>query len=268
MSTSAAVGSAAPEVSEPEPVSAVRTLSLGWLAMLPLFLAYELALAHFGGVRRNTGELLLGLALRPLGEYAALARWLGLALVAAIAYAVTARRGAAVLPGVARIVLEGLGFAVVLGPALVFGLRALGRELDVSWDPTARPPEIADAAMLFGGAAWEELLFRVAVYSFSYWLIARFYAALDGTAAVGRVLAELGGLGLSSLAFAGAHFERFTGWIGPGGRAWDPAAFAWFALAGVVLGVIFRWRGAGVAAWAHGLFNVALWIGIDPDVVR
>jgi hypothetical protein len=38
-------------------------------------------------------------------------------------------------------------------------------------------------------------------------------------------------------------------------------------LGGLALGLIFRWRGPGVAAWAHALFNVALWIGIDPDVI-
>ena len=39
------------------------------------------------------------------------------------------------------------------------------------------------------------------------------------------------------------------------------------ALAGILLGLLFRWRGPGVAAWSHGLFNLALLLGIDPDVV-
>lgn len=262
-----ASASSTPRV-EPQDVSPVRTLSLGWLAMLPMFVAYELALLHFGGTRRNTGELILGLALQPLGSHAALERWIGLASVAVFALIVALRRGASVLPSLARIVLEGLGFAVVLGPVLVLLSSALGHQLDVSWSPSATSAGVADAAMLFGGAAWEELFFRVGCYSFAYWLAARFWSALDGSAALGRALGELVGLASSSCLFAAAHFERFTRWIGPGGRPWDASAFTWYALAGVLLGLLFRWRGPGVAAWTHGAFNVALWIGADPDVVR
>jgi membrane protease YdiL (CAAX protease family) len=121
--------------------------------------------------------------------------------------------------------------------------------------------------MLFGGAAWEELLFRVGIYSFVYWLALRTCTALELGEGLARFAAEALGLVLSSLAFALAHFEPYTRWLGPGGRAFDPESFGWFALAGAVLGVIFRWRGAGVAACAHGLFNVALWIGVDPEVI-
>ena len=44
-------------------------------------------------------------------------------------------------------------------------------------------------------------------------------------------------------------------------------AYALLIPAGILLGLVFRLRGPGVAAWAHGLFNVALLVGVDPDVL-
>ena len=34
----------------------------------------------------------------------------------------------------------------------------------------------------------------------------------------------------------------------------------------ILLGLLFRWRGVGVTAWTHGLFNLALLLGAGPDV--
>jgi membrane protease YdiL (CAAX protease family) len=84
---------------------------------------------------------------------------------------------------------------------------------------------------------------------------------------VARVGAEVAALTLSSLAFAAAHFAPFTRWFDLAPREFQLDAFTWLCLGGLALGLIFRWRGPGVAAWAHALFNVALWIGIDPDVI-
>lgn len=247
--------------------SPLRSLSLGWLAMMPLFAAYELALLAEGSVRRNTGELALGLALRALGDRAMYARWIGLLVCALIAAIVCKRRGVAIAAGAGRIFLEGLAIAVVLGPLLVVVLRTFGHRLDITWDPTAHPPQVNEAALLFGGSAWEELLFRVGLYSLAWLLGLRFSTALGFGEGLGRAVAELAGLVVSSTLFALAHFTVVTRWFGVGGREFDPTLFAWYALAGVVLGLIFRLRGPGVAAWAHGLFNVALVLGVDPDVI-
>jgi len=249
--------------------AALTGLSLGWLAMAPLLLAYEWGLEHSALGVRNTGERLVLLAFDPLGDSVRYVRWAiaGAGLVAAAL--VTRARGVSVRAGVARVVLEGLACAVLLGPALV-GLLALGSRwlprLDVAWRPL-QPPPLAEAALLFGGAAWEELCFRVGGYGIAY-LLAR---TACGAAGVGpRASAwtsDALGLAVSSAVFAAAHLRAFTGWLGPGGAEFDPALFTWLALAGILLGLIFRLRGPGVAAWAHGLFNVALLAGVDPDVL-
>lgn len=267
MSSATAIEAPKPAAEVADAGSPLRSLSLGWLAMAPLLVTYELALLDEGAVRRNTGELALGLALRPLGEYATYARWIALGACAVIAWIVCRRRKVAIAAGVARIFLEGLACAVVLGPALVIALRALGHQLDLSWHPSASPPRMLDAALLFGGSAWEEMLFRVGLYSLVWLLTLRFCSALGLSLGLGRAFAEVIGLSLSAGMFALAHFTPVTHWFGTGGREIDPTLFAWYALAGVVLGLIFRLRGPGVAAWAHGLFNLALVLGVDPDVI-
>ena len=79
-------------------------------------------------------------------------------------------------------------------------------------------------------------------------------------------MAELWGLLGSSALFACAHLAAFTAWLGPGGESYNGSVFTWRLLAGILLGLVFRWRGPGVAAWAHGLFNLALLVGAGPDV--
>jgi membrane protease YdiL (CAAX protease family) len=247
-----------------------RSLSLGYLAMLPLLVAYEAAVASEPASPRNWGELVLGLVLRPLGASADIGRWAGLALCAVLAFGIAKRRDARIGAGVARIVLEGIAAAAVLGPLMVIAVRSLDGlvpALDVSWDPTAAPPGLVDTALVFGAGAWEELLFRVGAYSFVYWLALRFATALGRSEPFSRGFADLSGLALSSLAFALAHFDPFHRWLGLSARPFDGGLFAWLCLGGALLGVLFRWRGPGVAAWAHGLFNVLLWIGVDPDVL-
>lgn len=241
------------------------------LSLLPLFVAYEWALLARPQASRNAGELVLGLSLAPLGSAATWARWALVGLALGLAFWRARTQGTRIPDGLARIVLEGLGFAILIGPLLV-GLTRLSADwvepLRVAWDPV--PDAAADgigAALLFGGSAWEELVFRLGAYSFLYWLGLRAFQAFGAPTGVGRAAGELLGLGGSAAVFALAHLEPWAGRLGARGAAFDASLFWWLLLAGLVLGLLFRLRGPGVAAWAHGLFNVALWIGIDPGVM-
>ena len=257
---------------EPRSAAPVLTgLGLGYLAMLPLLAAYEWGGSVVAGAPRNGAELVLSLALEPLGAHAASVRRVLLVALALVALLAVRRAGGRVRAGVARIVLEGAGFALALGPLTVLLTRLLGawvEPLQGSWDPgAAQPPELARAALVFGGSAWEELLFRVGAYSFLYWLTLRFLTALELSGRIGRWTAEVTALGGSSALFALLHMQPLADLLGPGAPPFEPPLFAWLLLAGLLLGLLFRLRGPGVAAWAHGLFNVALLVGVDPDVL-
>lgn len=247
-----------------------RGIAIGLVAAAPLFAAYELGLELAPGAKRNVGELALGLALRPLGEDAHLARWIAVAIAVAIGAGVSLKRGTPIVARCARIAIEGAIAAAVLGPLLVLSVAAIRRgapALDVSWDATARPPDVERAALVTGGAAWEELAFRFLLFSLVYWLAARATRAFGGGERAARVAGELAGLALSTGAFVLVHFDPFVRWLGASGRALDPALATWLGLAGAALGILYRWRGFGVAAWTHALFNLGLWIGVDPDVL-
>lgn len=254
-----------------EPAEDPRTgLAAGWLAMLPLLAAYEWGLAVTGGTRRNVGERLLTLALEPLGGHvswirplvclgAALAAWLVLRAARVRA------RGA-----VARIVLEGLLAAVVLGPLLVLGTWLLGEWVprpEVAHAALAAPPPLGAAALLVGGSAWEELCFRLGGWGLCFVLAGAVLRAAGASAAWSARAADAAGWVGSSALFALAHLERFNAPLGAGGARFELGHFTWLCLAGMLLGLVFRLRGPGVAAWSHGLFNLGLYLGVDPDVL-
>ncbi|MEO6711697.1 MAG: CPBP family glutamic-type intramembrane protease, partial [Planctomycetota bacterium] len=171
---------------------------------------------------------------------------------------------------VARIWLEGLVAALTLGPLLI-GMTALATHwtdrLDVSWDSSRAAPGLATAGFFFGGAVYEELVFRVGLYGLFYWTFVRVARGLNWGEREQRLFAEPIALVGSAIFFAGFHFRRFTHWLWDGGMDFSAPLFLWLACAGILLGLIYRLRGPGVAAWAHGLFNLGLLVGIDPDVL-
>jgi hypothetical protein len=244
------------------------SFALGFLAMAPMLAAYEIALLELENPARNTCEFLLTLPIELFGT--TWLRWLVLAVAVLAALYVVRRRGARARWGVARIALEGALFALLLGPLLV----ALGALLErwvpsahLTWSMPDRAPPLFDALLLWGGGAWEELFFRVGAYSICYLLFLRGVTAFGASDGWARVFAECFALGASSVFFASFHLEAFTGWIGAGGEAFDAGIFTWRVLAGILLASVFRLRGPGVAAWTHGLFNLALLVGAGPDVI-
>jgi hypothetical protein len=258
-----------PEVAGAPPEDPRTGLAAGWLAMLPLLCVYEWGLAATGGTHRNVGERLVTLALEPLGSELV---WIRPLLVAAAALAAwlvlrAARVRARTL--VARIVLEGLLAAVVLGPLLVLSMLLLGDLVPRPQAPSSpgAVPALGTAALLVGGAAWEELCFRLGGWGLCTVVAAALLRALGAGAVWTARLGEAAGWLGSSVLFALAHLARFNAPLGSGGASFEPGRFTWLCLAGMLLGLVFRLRGPGVAAWSHGLFNLGLHLGVDPDVL-
>lgn len=241
-------------------------LAVGFLAMLPLLGAYEYA-QHAGVGSRNAAEMVLLRVLEPLDPGLAVARPIVLVACALVALVTCFRRRVALAPSLFRVAVEGVVLAVSLGPVLVIGTRLSGTEAHVLRRLTSARegiPELAGMAQVFGGSAYEELLFRVLGYALCFLVARTVFRAARVWVGVARWSAELLGAVGSSLLFAGFHLASWTGWLGLGGEPFDMAAFTWRFLAGVAFAVTFRWRGPGVAAWGHGLFNAWLLMGADP----
>lgn len=247
-----------------------RGLSLGFLAMLPLFAAYELSVHAAGDSLRNSAELLCFRALRAWPELEPWLRIATLGLCTVLALAVCFRRRIAIVPSCVRIFLEGLLGAVLFGPLLALAMRIARPqvgELVARPGPPEDPPELFEAGFALGGAAYEELAFRVFLYGLCF-LLVRHALRFLGLERDGRgIAADAVAIALSSIAFAAFHLRAFSAWLGPGGEEFEPVVFTWRLAAGILLALIFRWRGPGVAAWTHGLFNVAVVVGAGPEIL-
>jgi hypothetical protein len=244
------------------------SLALGLVTTVPLLLAYEASLVAAGVTGRNTARELLFLPLEPLGAWLDTVRVLLLFGVGAVAWLVLAHHEERPVRAILRVLLEGLVAAVCLGPALVRAHLWLAGlpPVDVPNGPPAAVPDLATIGLLAGAGGCEEFVFRFLAYSLCF-LVARHIASFFGLPVLGaRIAGDVFGVLGSAALFAAFHLAAFTEWLGPGGEPFDARLFAWRFLAGLLLGLLFRWRGLGVAAWAHALFNAAMALGVGPGV--
>lgn len=258
------------EYDEEEDRLSITSVRLGLLAMIPLFVVYEWGLTATQGTLRNSAEVVLGLPLLPLGPLADAVRRLILLAVLIACFLMVRSREWSIGRATLRVMLEGVLGAVVLGPLLLFLVNLVGDGLPrMVALPESKQPQLAHLALLGGGAAYEELLFRVLGYGLIFLIVNRALLFLISEEAAG-VSAEVTALLGSSLLFAGFHLQGWLDFLridlGEMGEPFDPVRFAWRTAAGILLGLIFRWRGVGVAAWTHGLSNAAILIGAGPQV--
>ena len=246
-------------------------IALGFLGCLPLFLAYEWGLhAAPGPTPRNAAEVVGTIALRPAGEWEGALRLVVFLGVAVAALLHLARREVSIGRGLLLRALEGLAAAILLGPILIAWVDLVeGPMLELAAGPlSSAGPSLERAARLVGGAAWEELLFRVAAYGLLF-LAGRRLAGFLGVPKVpAELVGEFVGLLGSSLLFAAFHLDLVTRLVGSGGEPFDGSIFLWRLAAGMCLGLLFRWRGLAACAWAHAFFNLALVLGAGPEVLR
>jgi membrane protease YdiL (CAAX protease family) len=245
-------------------------LAIGYLAALPLFIAYEYGLGASVGGAHNAAELIACRALSVFGTHEDLVRRTLLGLAALAAFVHLRLREVEIGRHTLGTFLRGLLASLALGPLLLLLLRLFDVppvQVTAYPAPGSGPP-LELAAFLAGGSAWEELVFRVGCYGALYLVLLRLLGFFGVPALVGRFTADVFGLVGSSLLFAAMHLEPFLRWLGLGGERFDPTVFLWRVLAGLCLGVLFRWRGFGVSAWAHGLFNLALALGAGPGVFQ
>lgn len=238
----------------------------GFLTAAPLFLAYELGLSLAPQALRSPAESLVTRGLWPLGPGVRVARLalllvaLGLALALAVRQA--RRSGRPLSRDLGRGLAAGVLAGFLLGPLLAWLQGWLGA------GPLRAPQEpargLALALRLAGAAAWEELLFRVALYGGLYLLVRRTTGFLGLASPLAQGVAELSALLASAALFALFHLDPLQRALGGSGEPFHSGLFLWRLSAGILLGGLFRWRGLGAAAWAHAVFNLGIALGLGP----
>jgi hypothetical protein len=238
------------------------SLGAGYLAALPLFAAYELAQ---GAERvRAPAERLVAHVLSLAGGRLQGVRVALLVLLAVLAALHEARArdeaGRGLARRLGRAVGEGWLAGFLLGPLLLVLQGWLASEPLVAAPAPVR--SLAACLGLMGVAPWEELLFRVAMYGGLYLATRRTGEFLGLQSHLARTLAELAALLGSALLFAWFHLDSAQRLLGSVGEPYHQGLFLWRLSAGILLGALFRWRGLGVSAWAHAVFNLGIALGI------
>jgi membrane protease YdiL (CAAX protease family) len=149
--------------------------------------------------------------------------------------------------------LRGRYFAGIVGESVVYAVvvAILVSNLVAALFAVAPPPTgdlWTQLALSIGAGLYEELLFRVLLVGGLALLFAPFF---DGPNAA-YLLAALLGAGLFSL----AHY------VGPLGDPFELPSFTFRFAFGLALNVLFLWRGFGVAAWTHALYDVMVVTGV------
>lgn len=211
------------------------------LLTAPLLVLYEIGLWFFsdGSIRNAADVVLTRYLLRMDGRQAALIVN-GCVLAACVVAALRRRRSPS--PGLlVLVVCESAVYAVLL-PALRWVVDRLAALQNGGVDQL-----ITDIALRVGAGLYEELLFRLILVSVLVMVLRR---VLGLDTVWSTALAVI---------VSAALFSAFHHW-GELGEPFETWVFTFRFLAGVVLGLLFVYRGLAVACWTHALYNVHLLI--------
>ncbi|MBN2578364.1 MAG: CPBP family intramembrane metalloprotease [Pirellulales bacterium] len=102
--------------------------------------------------------------------------------------------------------------------------------------------KLQEALVYFGTGVYEELLFRLILFSALWWLLRFFWPQ----GRKGMLIAMLA----SAVVFSLAHF------IGPGRDTFSWPYLVFLFLAGIFFAAVFVYRGFGIAAGTHALYDI------------
>jgi hypothetical protein len=219
-----------------------REVGLSLLLVLPLLLAYEIAMLLIDAPVRNGAEMVVSGFLQQLSPEALVQLRRGMMLLLLTLALVLVRQHP---PNVARahwLLIEALILAMLLGPAVGWLVGGVGLSL-----PSASPAGTSAPWLPFllsvGAGLWEEIVFRL--------------ACLGGLALVGsRLLGWPSPVAIamatlaSSLAFALYHH------LGHHGEPLTLSRFVFRAVAGTILGLLFVFRGLAVVVYMHVFYDL------------
>ena len=252
---------AAPSVWEPgyDYVRRTRALPVNLLFLMPWVMIYQLALMGSQSTVDNAAAAWLRAGIYAFGPRGFVLVSLIACLVLCAAVLVRIREAARDRGVFGGMLLEGLVYGALLGALAqvlahhlplrrVVELAHSEGGMDAGPSVLAASGEwlrasVAQLGLAIGAGIFEELVFRAFLLGGLLFIATRGIGADRWTAAC---LA----LPVSAYLFSDYHHWGFSG------EAYDPAVFAYRFHAGLVLGVVYMTRGLGIAAFAHGFYDV------------
>jgi membrane protease YdiL (CAAX protease family) len=238
-------------------VARTRAVPANLLFLVPFVLVYEFALIG----TRSPVENAAGAWVRGLWTHAGHGAFLAATLALGVVFLVAVWRRAHDAPRekglYGGMLVEGVVYGLCLGlvaQGLSYALP-MARPAGLPTATSTQPAILAgitlglrEIGLALGAGVFEELVFRGA-------LLAGVFALLRHALGVDRWSAAIVALLLSSYVFSAYHH-----W-GTFGEPYHPAVFAFRFHAGIVLGLLFLTRGLGIAALAHGVYDVLVTVG-------
>ena len=220
----------------------------GLVYVLPILAAYELGIVCLGPAAMRNGA---DVWLRALLDNVGFSQYFLLPLLTCgwlVGWHHVQRQRWTLSPSTLGMMLsETTFFALLLaGLGLAVGHFAARFALPVANTTSIASSDVESARIvgLLGAGIYEEVVFRLlvipAVAGFLKWLGEPKWVRLTGAAVA------------SSLLFAAAHYDIFTG----SGEAFEPVTFIFRFLAGLLFATIFIFRGFGIVAGVHTLYDI------------
>lgn len=218
------------------------------VAVLPLFVAYQVGILLTGGVRNGVDFVSSVLFAVFHDNVAGYLGFNALVLVGFLVVVGRLRRSGELHPRLFPLMLlESTVYALLVGGVVNLMINVTGLDallmIPMANAPAGETPGlIYKLVMSVGAGLYEELAFRLILMGGMFALLQR--------AGVGRVAGGVVAVVVSSLIFSGIHH------VGSMGEAFTLGAFVFRFFAGVLFAVIFQTRGFAIAAWTHALYDV------------
>jgi hypothetical protein len=224
------------------------------VAVLPLFVAYQLGILFTGGVR-NGVDFVTDILFAAFGNsLPAYLGFNGLVLMAFVVVMVRMKRSGEVHPRLFPLMLLESGiYALLVGGVVNALMQATGisRLLQIPLAASAQAPGLWTKIVMSAGAGlYEEFAFRLV-------LMGGMFLALVRIGGLSRWLGALVALGVSSVVFSGVHH------LGTLGEPFTLGAFVFRFFAGAVFAALFQFRGFAIAAWTHALYDIWVMVFLD-----
>lgn len=229
-----------------------RAVGISLVLTLPVLLLYNISLIVPANDTINTVDLLSRIVGTRYGLYGLLVANSLIGLASLVLGIVLARRGRLKWWYWALLTVEGAGWAILVAFAGYWANIGLGQSVPPASIMSPNPEYSLMQILTFSAGAgyWEELVFRLGGIGIP-WGIAKWTSdrsGKGGTLMPGVVVAIF--LVVSAIVFSSIHY------IGVQAH-FDTWSFVFRAVAGLVFGLLFVFRGFSVAVFAHFMYDIA-----------